>query len=55
MVMPKHPVKTVINSLSPQILTIINKSIIKNTTLQMKTPKLDKAIKKNLENIGFEV
>lgn len=49
--MPKHPAKTVGNSLSPQILIAIDKSI--NTEPQMDAEKLDKAIKKNLEGLGY--
>jgi len=34
MVMPKHPVKTVINSFNPQIFIVIDKLISKITILQ---------------------
>jgi len=41
MVMPKHPVKTVGNSFSTQILFLIGKSISKNTASQMEAEKIE--------------
>ena len=60
--MAKHPVKPVRqaqgrmdgNSLNTQILIVIDKSINKtNSALKMKAEKFDKAIKKNLEGLGY--
>ena len=47
--MPKHPVKTVADSLNTQILIASDKSISENGASRMELATLDKTIKNSVE------